>query len=256
MRARQAADVDQTITAEEALWRCGPRATLSHETAARLQGLELVEDDGVQRLTVPRNHSRLRLNGWTIVRADGAEAQREHVDGVPITPALRTAVDLARVLPADRAVAAADSALRRGLVDAAVLGDVLRTAMGPTARRLRDVGALLDPLSESVLESLLRVLLITSGLPAPLSQHEIRTDSGRVMARADFCWPLARLVVEADGYAFHSDRDAYRRDRIRMNELERLGWRVLRFTWEDVMSRQDYVVALVRECLVTPFLAA
>jgi hypothetical protein len=30
---------------------------------------------------------------------------------------------------------------------------------------------------------------------------------------------------------------------------ERLGWRVLRFTWEDVNTRPAYVVALVRECL-------
>lgn len=55
--------------------------------------------------------------------------------------------------------------------------------------------------------------------------------------------------MEADGYAYHSDRAAYRRDRERLNQLERLGWRVLRFTWEDVRGRPDHVVALVRECL-------
>jgi very-short-patch-repair endonuclease len=55
--------------------------------------------------------------------------------------------------------------------------------------------------------------------------------------------------VEADGFAFHSDRVAYRRDRERLNELEQLGGRVLRFTWEDVVARPEHVLALVQECL-------
>jgi very-short-patch-repair endonuclease len=55
--------------------------------------------------------------------------------------------------------------------------------------------------------------------------------------------------VEADGFAFHADRLAYRRDRERQNQLERLGWRVLRFTWEDVRGRPEHVVALIRDCL-------
>ncbi len=67
------------------------------------------------------------------------------------------------------------------------------------------------------------------------------------MAQVDLCWPAACLIVEADGFAFHSDRAAYRRDRERLNQLERLGWRVLRVTWEDVVHRPEHVVALVRE---------
>ena len=66
---------------------------------------------------------------------------------------------------------------------------------------------------------------------------------------ADFACADARLVVEADGFAFHSDRAAYRKDRERLNALERLGWRVLRFTWEDVRGRPAYVVGLVHGCL-------
>lgn len=56
-------------------------------------------------------------------------------------------------------------------------------------------------------------------------------------------------MVEADGYAFPSDRSAYRRDRERANQLSSLGWTVLRFTWEDVTDRPGHVVALVAQCL-------
>ncbi|MCU1594982.1 MAG: hypothetical protein JWO12_2374, partial [Frankiales bacterium] len=50
-------------SAQEALWRLGPRAVLSHEEAARRHGIELVEDDGTRRITVPRNRSRASAPG-------------------------------------------------------------------------------------------------------------------------------------------------------------------------------------------------
>ena len=145
-------------------------------------------------------------------------------------------------------VVLADSALRARLVTAAVLVDILTARRGPSPNRRRVVAELLDPWAGSVLESLLRVLLLTSGLPAPRPQYLV-VDGLEVVGRVDFAWPERRLIVEADGFAFHSDREAYRRDRARMNELERLGWRVLRFTYEDVVSRPGYVVGLVRACL-------
>lgn len=85
--------------------------------------------------------------------------------------------------------------------------------------------------------------------PRPVPQFVVRNEDGSFLARVDFCWPALGLIVEADGFAFHADRAAYRKDRERLNGLERLGWRVLRFTWEDVVSRPDYVLELVAECL-------
>ncbi len=245
-----------TDSVEQALYRLGPRAALSHEEAAGRWGIELVEDPGTRRLTVPRDSSRVTRVGWKVVRADLAAKDVVVLEGRPVTGVERTVADLARVLPTDRAVVAADSAVRLGLVTGPQLLTRLGSASGRGARGVRLVGDLLDPLSGSVLESLLRVLLIQAGLPKPLSQIEIRSEFGRLIARVDLCWPDRRLVVEADGFAFHSDRTAYRRDRQRMNELARQGWRVLRFTWEDVMGRPDYVVSLVRQCLAGRVIAA
>lgn len=237
-------------TAEQVLERLGPHAALTHESAARRHGLELVVDSGVERVTVPRNRGRARATGWRIHRsALGAGDADVDDDGLRLSTPARTVADLCRVLPLDHAVAAADSALRQQLVPLEVLRHGLLPALGSGASRLRAVGRLMDPRSESVLESLLRVLLAVSGLPEPVPQYEVRDGSGRQVARVDLCWPGLRLVVEADGFAFHSDRGSYRRDRARSNELERLGWRVLRFTWEDVVGRPASVVALVADCL-------
>jgi very-short-patch-repair endonuclease len=222
---------------------------LSHETAARLLGIELAQDSGVERITVARHRSRVRLEGWDVRRADVAPADvLDRPDGLVVTRPARTVADLCVVLPLAQAVAAADSALRSRLVLAAELVARLQGGPAPGSRRRRRVAALLDARSESVLESLLRVLLAEAGLPTPCTQVPLRAD-GVLVARVDFCWPASRLVVEADGFAFHRDRVAYRRDRERLNQLESLGWRVLRFSWEDVIGRPDYVVALVRGCL-------
>lgn len=235
------------MDAADALALAGPRAAVSHEPAALAAGVELVED-GEKRLTVPRNRSRLRVPGWRVHRRDLRPDEVEEVDGVRRTVVLRTLLDLCLVLPHAHAVVAVDSALRQHLVTAAEMQGALLAATGRGAARMRAVAPAVDPLSGSVLESLLRVLTHTLPCP-PLSQYVVLDASGRFVARVDFCWPASRLVVEADGFAFHSDRAAYRRDRERLNDLERCGWRVLRFTWEDVVHRPEHVLALVQECL-------
>jgi very-short-patch-repair endonuclease len=236
-----------SVDAAAALSLAGPAAVLSHESAARLWGFELLEP-GSPRLTVPRSRSRLVIPDWRVVRADVARSDRERVEELACTGVTRTLIDLTRVLPFEEAVVAADSALRAQVVSEPELTIALSRAWGRHAAATRAVAAALDPLAGSVLESLLRLALREAGLH-PVSQHVIRDRDGRFVARVDFCWPDQRLVVEADGFAYHADRAAYRRDRERLNQLERLGWRVLRFTWEDVRSRSDHVVALVQSCL-------
>lgn len=236
------------MDATEALTAAGPRAALSHQSAARAWGVELLEP-GPERLTVARNRSRLVLPGWRLHRHDLRPDEVELVDGVRTTTPLRTLTDLARVLDHTSAVIAVDSALRGEQVDAEGVAEVLGGARGAGAGRVRRVAAAVDPLSGSVLETILRLLLWASALPRPVAQFVVRDRDGEFVARVDFCWPEQRLVVEADGFAFHSDRAAFRRDRQRLNDLERLGWRVLRFSWEDVVSRPDHVLAVVTECL-------
>jgi len=240
--------VTTPTTAARALVRF-PGSALSHATAAALLGVEvpLVPDDARPNLSVPRTHGHVRLPGWDVHRVALAQDVLVRIDGFRVTSVSRTVADLARRLDTAQAVAAGDSALRQQLVPGAELHAVLAAQRGTGSRRCRHVASLLDPGCGSVLESMLRVLLVSAGFPPPVTQYEVRA-AGQVVARVDFCWPQHGLVVEADGYAFHRDRADYRRDRQRLNQLESLGWRVLRFSWEDVVHRPDYVVALVRTC--------
>jgi very-short-patch-repair endonuclease len=63
----------------------------------------------------------------------------------------------------------------------------------------------------------------------------------------DFLWPEQRLVVEVDGYAFHSSRAAFERDRSRDADLHAAGFRVIRVTWRQLVDEPEvFLVALAR----------
>jgi hypothetical protein len=66
---------------------------------------------------------------------------------------------------------------------------------------------------------------------------------------ADFAWPEYKLIVEVDGRAFHSDEVDQDYDHRRQWALERLGWRVLRFTGAEVFGNPKKFVAKVQRAL-------
>lgn len=76
--------------------------------------------------------------------------------------------------------------------------------------------------------------------PAPRRQVKIPS-----VGRVDFVFG-DRLVVEIDGYEFHSSRDDFESDRRRDALLSSLGYRVLRFSYRQVMDRWDEVESAVR----------
>jgi very-short-patch-repair endonuclease len=98
---------------------------------------------------------------------------------------------------------------------------------------------------ESALESLLLKVLRRGGLPRPVLQYPF---PGRPPgeARVDAAYPSSHVLIEADGRRWHTRVDDFVRDRGRDNEVVALGWRVLRFTWEDLRHRPDRVCAVVR----------
>src|SRR5690242_15718498 len=111
-------------TAAEVLRTYGGSA-LGHESAAAVLGLDLLDQPPRRCVTLPRNNSRVSLDGWDVSRAGLGADEVELIDGQRVTAVLRTLVDLARSRPLDAAVVAADSALRQRLVS----GRALRAAL-------------------------------------------------------------------------------------------------------------------------------
>ncbi len=59
----------------------------------------------------------------------------------------------------------------------------------------------------------------------------------------DFYWPAQRLVVEFDGFAYHSDRQAFEHDRLRDQRLIAAGNRVMRLTARQLDGTTEAVIA-------------
>ena len=167
----------------------------------------------------------------------------------PATPATVTVLACVLARPLLEAAAVADSALRVGCVTVDDLIKAVAERKGPGRARLLRLLELIDPESGSVLESMLRYLLVTNGL-TPQPQFQVRSRDGkREIGRFDFCFEAERLIIECDGRRWHDPDDVRRKDRHKDNELARLGWRVLRFDWNEVRHSEAYVLAVVRDCL-------
>ena len=65
----------------------------------------------------------------------------------------------------------------------------------------------------------------------------------------DFLWREQRLVVEVDGFRYHSSRAAFERDRRRDAALAAAGYRVIRVTWRQLVEGPEAVVARIAAAL-------
>lgn len=154
----------------------------------------------------------------------------------PLAAALRAV----RCLDRHPALAVVDGVVRSGLVGLDELTVAVGTRPGPAVRWILRHA---DARSESVLESLLRAVLIDARIPG----IDLQVDVAGV-GRVDMLiggW----LVVEADGFESHADREHYRNDRRRLDAQLRAGLVTLWFSFEDVVGAPGHVVATVREVL-------
>ncbi len=173
------------------------------------------------------------------------EEQLTLVDGVLATDVTRTVVDLARTLPFESAVVAADAAIASGRTSAGPLEACLHE-MGtvPGSRRASRVLAFADGDSESVGESRSRVLLHRLGLPAPALQFSVRRSDGSVVGRCDFGWEDLRTLGEFDGRVKYgvnapsgrTPADVVFVEKVREDERRDLGWQMARWTWADLST--------------------
>ncbi|QGN35029.1 type IV toxin-antitoxin system AbiEi family antitoxin domain-containing protein [Microlunatus sp. Gsoil 973] len=231
-------------------------SVVSFGSAAVLHQLP-VEKDRITRvhLTRKRNSSGRVRRGIHVHVAPLSEADLSQVDGLAVTGLDRTVVDLARTTTLGMAVAAGDAALRRGM-DREAARDQLELARRRRGiRTARRAVELIDGRSESVAESLSRVIMSNNDLPLPELQVEI-TGGGGFAARVDFLWEDAKVVGEFDGYVKYGrllapgeqPGDAVFKEKIREDRLRELGYIVVRWVWDDLLHPQR-LVARIRRAL-------
>lgn len=213
----------------------------SHESAARLWFLETLLEPSAMHVTLPRGRRRRPHRGVVVHWSDLDEAE---VRG-RVTSPLRTVVDCARTLPFREALAIADSALRRGLLEHDDLVRAAATTSAPGVRAARRVLQAADGRAANPFESGLRAVLLERGVAGFVPQLPVRVPG--LAGCVDLGDPVRRIVLEAEGFEFHGTRQALHRDCRRYTALARAGWAVLRFSWEDVMFDEEWVGESVQD---------
>ncbi len=224
----------------------GEGAHLSHFTAGLLW--ELIDRFvAAVHIVVADGGSRARP-GIVIHRTRNlpADHRTEH-DGIPVTSAHRTLLDLASVLPSERLRFAVEAADRKRLLDVpglVALCDASPGRRGTGALRrlaLEQRGA--AHRTKSPPETLFLRLCIAHGLPEPLVN--VRLHGYEV----DFHWPEASLVVEIDTVTYHRSWPQRQRDLARDADLKVRGIEVLRVTDDRLRDDEARVFAQISTLL-------
>jgi very-short-patch-repair endonuclease len=227
-----------------AVLACGRGAAISHRSAAWLWRLLPAATGDVEVTVAGRDcRSRPGIRVHRVRDLDPRDTRK--LGGIPITSPARTILDLAAVVTPRELEQALAEAYARQLARRSELVSLLaRRSPRPGTRALR---ALLEDgtpaLTRSQAEDRLLGLIRAAELPAPetnirIGRHEV-----------DFVWRDQRLIVEVDGFRFHSSRSAFERDRRRDAELGTLGFRVARVTWRQIVDEPVVLVARLATAL-------
>jgi hypothetical protein len=210
--------------------------------AASLHGALWVDDATTPvELVWPNNHSPA---GIVTYRDRIADDEICELLGIAVATSARTALDLGRKLPRDKAVRYLDALARATGIDLEDVQPLTKRYAGTKGVRLcRQALELMDGGSQSPKETWLRLLLIDAGYPRPQTQIPLY-EYGAPVARLDMGWPRIRVSVEYDGDQHRTDRGTYLKDMRRAELIDRLGWLNIRVVKED---RKIDILARVRD---------
>ena len=202
-----------------AVLAAGPGAVLSHRSAAALWAIRPTNRARIEVTTPKQLRPRKNLHPHCAVLPHDERTAR---DGIPVTTAPRTLLDLAAVLKPNELERALNEAETQRLPGPRPLLDryqghrgtaTLRTLLLTARRSLR------SPLEAEFIE-----FVRATGLPEPETNVFIEG------YEIDAVYREAKLIIELDGYETHGTRAAFDRDRERDRKLAAKGWRTIRLT--------------------------
>ena len=231
-------------------------AVASHRTAARLHGLSgfagcpIIEVMARERQSSGDSVVALVHRSTSLPTGDVATC-----GVIPATSVARTILGLAALeteVTDDALREAVDVAVRDGVATDRWLWWLLESRRCSGRNGVTRMEALLQDRSDSPTESwlereFLRVLS-GAGLPLPVVQRRIRAKGGFV-ARVDCCYDSQLLCIEVKGHRSHSTQAQLTADARRENALVLAGYRVMSFTYDDVVCHPADVANVVRNAL-------
>ena len=238
-----ALDAGDLLTRCQAALLIAPSGSyISHFTAARLRGLRVPDSATIDVSVLP---GRRRSVGLPFaVHRGSREARVRRLAGLRVSDPVRVALELAPSLGLPHLVALLDSIVR---VDAFSREDLAAAydVWGRRLHRFEDALALTVPGSQSLPESLVRVLLHLAGLQNFVVQHLVEDPLTGAPYLLDLACPTWRVAVEYDGkhhlLPVQREADAVRRGRLR----DLLDWTFVVVQSEELYGAPGHVLSRV-----------
>lgn len=223
----------------------GESAAQAWEMGRSTAGVEVVRSQGVYRAVrgfPPHQAARFTIRRGSLVPDDFVSKGR-----IPTMDPARVLIDLCGRVNKQRLRRYFIEAGRNGLLTAPCLNRMTRRSLAFKNRmQLVTLIGHWDPSTgriRSILEGEFKLVCAEGKLPPPLTNYPI----GRY--EVDAVWLKEKLAIELDGRKFHSDAEALVADSEKSRYLRGLGFRVLRFTWNDVVERPEWVIGQIRKAL-------
>lgn len=194
--------------------------------ASALHGAKWVDADEPIELAVRNRRPTAGVMTRNCTFSDDEVTSR---GGMELTTVERTAFDLACIGPARQAVVRLDALAAATHFKREAVREVARRH--PGARRIRRLDTMLDLVdagAESPQESRVRLLLRDNGFPRPATQIPVSGPDGFPRYYLDMGWTDIMVAVEYDGEHHRKNAADYRRDIVRLEYIQSLGWIVVR----------------------------
>jgi len=178
---------------------------------------------------------RLELNGKQVSKRRG----------LPVTARARTLADCLRFLPLRLASDVLDRSQQLGGPSLGEVASIVpRHGLGTAqARRILRAADRSTFAAEKLAVSLLKAAAI-SGWKV---NYEVQLNGRKLFI--DLAFPELGIAIEIDGFAFHSKPMVFRGDRKRQNAVVMGRWKVLRYTWVDLVEEPERFIEEVRQMI-------
>lgn len=223
-----------------AVLACGPKALLSHSSAAALWRIG-IEERGLIEVSVISPYQR-RRPGLRIFRRTAIWPE-DHTTrhGIPVTTPVQTLIDMSLRLDRSGVERMVNEADKYNLAHPPQLREALDERTGE--KGVAKLRFILDRrtfrLTKEELERRFLPLAQKAGLPTPLTGQFVNE------FEVDFYWPDLGLVVETDGLRYHRTPAEQARDRLREQAHTAAGLTPLRFTHEQVRYEPEHVLGVL-----------
>lgn len=225
-----------------------PLDTLARETAALVHGIPLIRIPTSQLQSIHPQRSRTQVS---LRRLHRSLSDTEVVSwrGRHVTNAVRTALDLGLENSLEAGVIALDYVLHNSQNVHQLYRQIEHIcdthAYFGSSSRVTQMLRVANGLAESPTESLGMLCLMTLGITDVIQQANIFDEHGHFVARVDFLLRGRKVILEVDGRSkyisttnggFSRDDNTLVAEKNRTYKLERLGYKVVRIMWEDLVD--------------------